>query len=149
MDRIEEIVLQYREEMMETVQKWVRIPSVKGEAAPGAPFVPRNTSRDISADIQGRWLMLGDTDRHGKFTEYGGYVGDDLYSAEWRIDGDTVAFTQLANGVVRLQLKERYTIDDGMFYNHDSLFTGKAFIDGNQMAMEAADGQILYFRRVG
>ena len=38
MDRIEELLLQYREEMMETVQKWVRIPSVKGEAAPGAPF---------------------------------------------------------------------------------------------------------------
>ena len=35
---MEELLLQYREEMMETVQKWVRIPSVKGEAAPGAPF---------------------------------------------------------------------------------------------------------------
>ncbi|MBR3742339.1 MAG: Sapep family Mn(2+)-dependent dipeptidase [Clostridia bacterium] len=38
MDRMEELLLQYREEMMETVQKWVRIPSVKGEPAPGAPF---------------------------------------------------------------------------------------------------------------
>ena len=38
MDRIEELLLQYREEMMETVQKWVRIPSVKGEAENGAPF---------------------------------------------------------------------------------------------------------------
>ena len=35
---MEELLLQYREEMMETVQKWVRIPSVKGEPAPGAPF---------------------------------------------------------------------------------------------------------------
>ncbi|MBO4926560.1 MAG: Sapep family Mn(2+)-dependent dipeptidase [Clostridia bacterium] len=38
MDRIEELLASYREEMMETVQKWVRIPSVKGEPAPGAPF---------------------------------------------------------------------------------------------------------------
>ena len=34
MDKIEQLLLQYREEMMETVQKWVRIPSVKGDAAP-------------------------------------------------------------------------------------------------------------------
>ncbi|MBR4538220.1 MAG: Sapep family Mn(2+)-dependent dipeptidase [Clostridia bacterium] len=38
MDKIEQLLSQYREEMMETVQKWVRVPSVKGEAAPGAPF---------------------------------------------------------------------------------------------------------------
>ena len=38
MDLIEERLLQYREEMMETVCRWVAIPSVKGEAAPGAPF---------------------------------------------------------------------------------------------------------------
>ncbi|MBQ9264537.1 MAG: Sapep family Mn(2+)-dependent dipeptidase [Clostridia bacterium] len=38
MDRIDEILASYREEMMETVQKWVRIPSVKGEPAPDAPF---------------------------------------------------------------------------------------------------------------
>ncbi len=38
MDKIEELLVSYREEMMETVQKWVRIPSVKGDAAPGAPF---------------------------------------------------------------------------------------------------------------
>lgn len=37
-EKIEELLSGYREEMMETVQKWVRIPSVKGEAAPGAPF---------------------------------------------------------------------------------------------------------------
>ena len=38
MDKIEQLLSQYREEMVETVQKWVRVPSVKGEAAPGAPF---------------------------------------------------------------------------------------------------------------
>ena len=38
MDRIDEILEKYREEMMETVQKWVRIPSVKDEPASGAPF---------------------------------------------------------------------------------------------------------------
>ena len=38
MEKIEELLLKYREEMMETVQKWVQIPSVKGEPAPDAPF---------------------------------------------------------------------------------------------------------------
>ena len=38
MERIEKLLSQYREEMMETVQKWVRIPSVKSDALPGAPF---------------------------------------------------------------------------------------------------------------
>ena len=38
MDRIDEILASYREEMMETVQKWVRIPSVKGKEEIGAPF---------------------------------------------------------------------------------------------------------------
>ena len=38
MNKIDQILSSYREEMMETVQKWVRIPSVKGEAAEGAPF---------------------------------------------------------------------------------------------------------------
>ena len=38
MDKIDELLSKYREEMMETVRKWVRIPSVKGEPAPDAPF---------------------------------------------------------------------------------------------------------------
>ena len=38
MDKIEQLLLQYKEEMMETLQKWVRIPSVKDEPASGAPF---------------------------------------------------------------------------------------------------------------
>ena len=38
MERIDELLNQYREDMMATVQKWVRIPSVKGDAAPDAPF---------------------------------------------------------------------------------------------------------------
>ena len=33
---IDALLLSYREEMMERLQKWIRIPSVKGEAAPGA-----------------------------------------------------------------------------------------------------------------
>ena len=36
MDKIEQLLLQYKEEMMETLQKWVRIPSVKDEPASGS-----------------------------------------------------------------------------------------------------------------
>ena len=42
MDKIEKILAGYREEMIETLQKWVAIPSVKGDPAPGAPFGTEN-----------------------------------------------------------------------------------------------------------
>lgn len=42
MKRVDELLQNYREEMMETLQRWVRIPSVKGEPAPGAPFGAEN-----------------------------------------------------------------------------------------------------------
>ena len=42
MDQVEKILADYREEMIKTLQAWVRIPSVKGEAAPGAPFGAEN-----------------------------------------------------------------------------------------------------------
>lgn len=38
MERVEKILTAYREEMMETLQRWVRIPSIKGEPTPDAPF---------------------------------------------------------------------------------------------------------------
>ena len=68
MDRIEELLLQYREEMMETVQKWVSIPSVKGEAAPGAPFgVEARKALDTA---------MADCERFGLDTQiFDGYVG--------------------------------------------------------------------------
>ncbi len=40
--KIDSLLFRYREEMIETLQKWVRIPSVKGEAGPGAPFGKEN-----------------------------------------------------------------------------------------------------------
>ena len=68
MDRIDEILEKYREEMMETVQKWVRIPSVKGEAAPGAPFgQAARTALDTA---------MADCEKFGLKTEiFDGYVG--------------------------------------------------------------------------
>ena len=42
MDRVEALLQGYREEMVETLQSWVRIPSIKGDAAPGAPFGREN-----------------------------------------------------------------------------------------------------------
>ena len=42
MDQVEKILANYREEMIKTLQAWVRIPSVKGEAAPGVPFGAEN-----------------------------------------------------------------------------------------------------------
>ena len=42
MKKIDELILSYQQEMVETLQKWIRIPSVKGDAAPGAPFGVEN-----------------------------------------------------------------------------------------------------------
>ncbi len=68
MDRIEQILSQYREEMMETVRKWVRIPSVKGEAAPGAPFG--------AAARQALDTAMADCEKFGLKTQiFDGYAG--------------------------------------------------------------------------
>ncbi len=67
-DRIEAILTRYREEMMETVQKWVRIPSVRGEAAPGAPF---GTEARRALDT-----AMADCSRFGLDTQiFDGYAG--------------------------------------------------------------------------
>lgn len=68
MDRIDEILASYREEMMETVQKWVRIPSVKDEPAPDAPF---GTGARKALDA-----AMADCERFGLKTEiFDGYAG--------------------------------------------------------------------------
>ena len=67
-EKIEALLSGYREEMMETVQKWVRIPSVKGEAAPGAPFGEENR-RALDA-------AMADCQRFGLKTQiFDGYAG--------------------------------------------------------------------------
>ena len=39
MDRkLNDLIESYRDDFVQTLQEWVRVPSVKGEAAPGAPF---------------------------------------------------------------------------------------------------------------
>lgn len=68
MDRIDGILASYREEMMETVQKWVRIPSVKDEPAPDAPFGP-GARKALDA-------AMADCQRFGLKTEiFDGYAG--------------------------------------------------------------------------
>ena len=77
-DRMEELLQGYREEMVETLQKWVRIPSVKGEEAPGAPFgVPARQALDTA---------MADCERFGLKTEiFDGYAGHaDLGEGETR-----------------------------------------------------------------
>ena len=68
MDKIEELLLQYKEEMIETLQKWVRIPSVKDEPASGAPFgVEARRALDTA---------MADCEKFGLKTEiFDGYAG--------------------------------------------------------------------------
>ena len=68
MDKIEQLLQQYKEEMMETLQKWVRIPSVKDVPASGAPF-----------GIEARRALntaMADCEKFGLKTEiFDGYAG--------------------------------------------------------------------------
>lgn len=67
-ETIEALLSGYREEMMETVQKWVRIPSVKGDPAPGAPFGEENRRALDTA--------MADCERFGLKTQiFDGYAG--------------------------------------------------------------------------
>lgn len=56
-------------ELVETLQKWIRIPSVKGEAAPGAPFGPqvRRALDTALADARAMGFQV---------RNYDGYAGD-------------------------------------------------------------------------
>lgn len=65
---IEKLLESYREEMMETLQKWIRIPSVKGDPAPGAPFGIENRKALETA--------MADCERMGLDTQIiDGYAG--------------------------------------------------------------------------
>lgn len=68
MKKIDELLLSYQQEMVETLQKWVRIPSVKGEAVPGAPFGAEN--RQVLE------CAMADCEKVGFATEiFDGYAG--------------------------------------------------------------------------
>lgn len=68
MKKIDELLLSYQQEMVETLQKWVRIPSVKGEAVPGAPFGAENR--------QALECAMADCEKMGFATEiFDGYAG--------------------------------------------------------------------------
>ena len=68
MDKIEQLLAQYKEEMIETLQAWVRIPSVKDDPASGAPFgIEARRALDTA---------MRDCEKFGLKTEiFDGYVG--------------------------------------------------------------------------
>ena len=68
LNRIDQLLESYREEMIATLQKWVQIPSVTSEAAPGAPFgVENRRALDVA---------MADCERMGMKTEiFDGYAG--------------------------------------------------------------------------
>ncbi|MBQ6949916.1 MAG: dipeptidase PepV [Clostridia bacterium] len=68
MKKIEELLKSYQDEMVETLQKWVRIPSVKSDEAPGAPFGVENK---LALDT-----AMADCARMGFVTKnFDGYAG--------------------------------------------------------------------------
>ena len=59
--QLNDMLESYREELVRTLQAWVRVPSVKGEAAPGAPFgkeigemmgLAAQTARDMGFEVR-------------------------------------------------------------------------------------------------
>ena len=77
MSNVEEILASYREEMMQTLQKWVRVPSVRGEAAPGAPFGIENRRmlEMAMADCERMGFPAEIIDGYAGHADFG--VGDD------------------------------------------------------------------------
>ena len=69
MDQLNQIIEGLREEMTETLARWIKIPSVKGEAAEGAPFgVEVRRALDVA---------LEDAEKLGfKVRNFDGYAGD-------------------------------------------------------------------------
>ena len=69
MDHLTNIIEGLREEMTETLARWIRIPSVKGEPAPGAPF-----GAEVRRSLD---VALADAEKMGfKMRNFDGYAGD-------------------------------------------------------------------------
>ncbi len=78
-ENLNQIIDQLKDEAIETLQKWIRIPSVKGEAAPGAPF-----GKEVDQMLH---TALEDCARLGFETRnFDGYAGD----AQMGTEGDVV-----------------------------------------------------------
>lgn len=69
MEKLSEIIESLREEMTETLARWIRVPSVKGEPAEGAPFgVEVRRALDMA---------LSDAEKMGfRVRNFDGYAGD-------------------------------------------------------------------------
>lgn len=65
--KLNAIIESMHDEMIDTLQKWIRIPSVKGEAAPGAPF-----GKEVRSMLD---MALADCEQMGfKTQNFDGYI---------------------------------------------------------------------------
>lgn len=65
--KLNAIVESMHDEMIDTLQKWIRVPSVKGEAAPGAPF-----GKEVRSMLD---MALADCEQMGfKTQNFDGYI---------------------------------------------------------------------------
>lgn len=69
MENLNTIIEGLREEMTETLARWIKIPSVRGEAAPGAPF-----GEEVRRSLD---VALADAEKLGfSVRNFDGYAGD-------------------------------------------------------------------------
>ena len=65
--KLNAIIESMHDEMIDTLQKWIRVPSVKGEAAPGAPF-----GKEVRSMLD---MALADSEQMGfKTQNFDGYI---------------------------------------------------------------------------
>lgn len=65
--KLNAIIESMHDEMLDTLQKWIRVPSVKGEAAPGAPF-----GKEVRSMLD---MALADCEQMGfKTQNFDGYI---------------------------------------------------------------------------
>ena len=64
-EQVSRLIDSYRDEFVSTLQAWIRVPSIKGEAAPGAPFGPEVRRMLDQAMETGRKLGFAPRDVDG------------------------------------------------------------------------------------
>ena len=94
-EQVSRLIDSYRDEFVSTLQAWIRVPSIKGEAAPGAPFGPEVRRMLDQAMETGRKLGFAPRDVDG-------YACDTPWC--WRADPEETGTGPSGRGAGRRRL---------------------------------------------
>ena len=108
-DQLNTLIETMKDEAIETLQKWIRIPSVKGPAAPGAPF-----GKEVGQMLE---IALADCRRLGLETRnFNGYAGDAQMGESGEVVGILAHLDVVPAGDGWLEDPFKANIHDGAVY---------------------------------